>query len=115
MLVYLIQTILIFLSFGFIYFNHKRISNIQINNEALILDTKKKINALNTVLLQKYEQKQNIDSKIMKILINKMNALSSNMTVKDESLINEIDSVKSTLRYLREQNTLFNRFDEESV
>lgn len=115
MIIYFIQSFIIVMSFVFIYFNHKRISTIQFSNDALILDTKNKINALNTVLLQKYERKQNIDSKIMKIIINKLNSLSSKMNNKDESLEMEMDSLKKTLTYLQEQKTLFYNFDEEST
>jgi hypothetical protein len=115
MLIYFIQTLICVASFGFIFFNHKRISTIQFSNDELILDTKMKINALNTVLLKKYEQKQNIDSKIMKIIINKLNSLSSKMNTKDVALELEVESLRKTLIYLQDQKTLFYQFDEEST
>lgn len=115
MITYIIQLLIISFCFGFIYFNHRRISNIQFKNENLILDTKKKINALNTILLRKYEQKQNIDSKIMKIVVNRLNALSANLNSKDNDLQIEIDGLKRTLTYLQDQKTLFYDFNEESV
>lgn len=114
MILYVIQFVIILVCFGFIYLNHLRISNAQFNNDRIILDTKKKINALNTILLQKYEQKQNIDAKIMSILINKLNNISNRMTSKDNALQIEIDNLKSTLNYLQDQSTLFHDFGEES-
>lgn len=114
MILYVIQFIVIIVCFGFIYLNHLRISNAQFNNDRIVIDTKKKINALNTILLQKYEQKQNIDAKIMSILINKLNNISNRMTSKDNALQTEIDNLKSTLNYLQDQSTLFHDFGEES-
>lgn len=115
MIIYVIQFVAIVVCFVFIYFNHIRISNTQYNNDRLMIDTKKKINALNTVLLQKYEQKQNIDSRIMTMIINKLNAISDNMSNKDNALQIEVDNLKSTLNYLQDQSTLFHNFEEESV
>ena len=115
MIEYIIQTFIIALCFGFIYFNNARISNIQFKNEILIQDTKKKINALNTILLRKYEQKQNIDSKIMKIVVNRLNELSTNLKSKDDDLQIEINGLKKTLTYLQDQKTLFYDFGEETV
>lgn len=89
--------------------------SIQHVNDKVLVDTKKKINALNTILLQKYEEKQNIDSKIIKIMINKLNSLSTKVESKDNSLQIEINNLKKTLTYLQEQQTLFYNFDEESI
>jgi hypothetical protein len=89
--------------------------SIQHVNDKVLADTKKKINALNTILLQKYEEKQNIDSKILKIVINKLNSLSSKVESTDQDLQIEINNLKKTLTYLQEQQTLFYNFDEEST
>ena len=115
MLVYLIQFAAIIVCFVFIYFNHTRISKAQLDNDRLMMETKKKINALNTILLQKYDQKQNIDSKIMSMLIRKVNIISDSMDSKDNALQIEIDNLKSTLNYLQDQNTIFNNFEEEAI
>lgn len=115
MITKLIQFLLIFLCFAFIFYNHMRISTIQYKNDELIADTKKKINALNTILLQKYEQKQNIDAKILKIIVDRLNEVSNALNAKDNDLQIEVDSLKTTLNYLQEQNTLFHEFTEESI
>jgi ABC-type transporter Mla subunit MlaD len=110
-----IQIVLAVIFFSFIYFNHNRINNIELKNDRILQDTRKKINALNTVLLRKYEEKQNIDSKIIRIVIDKLNALTNNVNHKDTSLQTDIDNLKRTLTYLQEQKTLFYKFDEEST
>ena len=114
MLELLIQIIVAVIFFGFIYFNHNRINNIQLHNDKILQDTRKKINALNTVLLKKDEEKQNIDSKIMRSVIDKLNSLTTKVDSKDTVLQQDIDNLKRTLTYLQEQKTLFYRFDEES-
>lgn len=115
MLKLLIQIIIAVMFFGFIYVNHNRINNIQSNNDMILKDTRKKINALNTVLLRKYEEKQNIDSKIIRIVIDKLNSLTNKVDNTDTSLQQDIDNLKRTLTYLQEQKTLFYRFEEEST
>ena len=111
----LIQIVVAVMFFGFIYLNHNRINNIQLNNDRILQDTRKKINALNTVLLRKYEEKQNVDSKIIRIVIDKLNSLTTKVDSKDTILQQDIDNLKRTLTYLQEQKTLFYRFDEEST
>jgi signal transduction histidine kinase len=114
MILYLIQILGIVLCFVLIFANHRRIDKIQFNNERLLLDTKQQINALNTVLLQKYEKKQNIDSKIMKLIVEKVNKLTANVNSTDNSLISEVADLKSNIRYLTDQKVMFYEFDEES-
>ena len=110
-----IQILSILICFSFIYLNHIRISNIQFNNDDLIMDTKKKINALNTILLRKYEKKQRIDSQIMNLIVKKLDSLESKLSDKDNTLESEIHSLKKTLSYLQDQKTLFYEFDEEAL
>lgn len=111
----LIQIVIAVVFFGFIYFNHNRINNIQFNNDRVLRETRKKINVLNTVLLRKYEEKQNIDSKIIRIVIDKLNSLTTKVDSKDFQLQTDIDNLKRTLTYLQEQRTLFYNFEEEST
>ena len=111
----LIQIFVILICFSFIYLNHVRIVNIQFNNDDLMTDTKKKINALNTILLSKYEKKQRIDSQIMKLIVKKLDSLESKFSDKDSIFELEIQSLKKTLSYLQDQKTLFYEFDEEAL
>tara|TARA_Y100000389_G_C17359260_1_gene462809 strand:- start:391 stop:738 length:348 start_codon:yes stop_codon:yes gene_type:complete len=111
----IIQIVIAVVFFGFIYFNHNRINNIQFNNERIMQETRKKINALNTVLLRKYEEKQNVDSKIIRIVIDKLNSLTTKVDSKDFQLQTDIENLKKTLTYLQDQKTLFYNFEEEST
>lgn len=115
MLIIIIQVLLIVFMFVFIYYNHLRISNVKINNNEFYNDAKKKLHALNSVMLQKFEKKQNIDSKIMELIIKKLDQFEKNFSSKDETLEAEINALKRTLKYLQDQKTLFYNFSEEDI
>jgi hypothetical protein len=63
MLLYLIQILAIVLCFVLVFANHRRIDKIQFNNEKILLDTKQKINASNTVLLQNMRKNKTLIQK----------------------------------------------------
>ena len=115
MLIIIVQVLLIVFMFVFIYYNHLRISNVKVNNNEFYNDAKKKLHALNNVMLQKFEKKQNIDSKIMELIIKKVDQFEKHFSSKDESLEAEVNSLKRTLKYLQDQKTLFHNFSEEEI
>lgn len=115
MIYIIIQVLLIVFMFVFIYYNHLRITNIKVNNNEFYNDAKKKLHTLNSVMLQKFEKKQSIDSKIMELMIKKIDQFETSFSSKDESLQSEIDALKRTIKYLQDQKTLFYNFSEEDI
>lgn len=81
--------------------------------EIFYKEAKQKINALNTVLLRKYEKKQNLDSKITRIIVQKLDLLESRLSDKDDTLTNDIESIKRTLNGMQDQQSIFSEFIHE--
>ena len=106
----ILQVLFVFVVVGLIVVNHIRINNLSFENEQAIQDTKKKINAINTVLLQKYDKKQNLDSKIMKLMMDKVDILEKKVQQRKINVDIELESLKKTLTYLRDQQKVFYDF-----
>lgn len=106
----ILQVLFVVVVVGLIVVNHIRINNLSFENEQAIQDTKKKINAINTVLLQKYDKKQNLDSKIMKLMMDKVDILEKKIQQRKINVDIELESLKKTLSYLRDQQKVFYDF-----
>jgi hypothetical protein len=110
MYIIILQVLFVVAVIGLIVVNHIRINNLSFENEQAIQDTKKKINAINTILLQKYDKKQNLDSKIMKLVVDKVDILEKKIQQRKINVDIELESLKKTLTYLRDQQKVFYDF-----
>jgi hypothetical protein len=115
MLVNLLYAFLIILLFALVFLNYQRISNIKTDQEVVIKDAKKKINTLNGYLINRYEQKQKIDSKILHLIIQKLNNFEQKFSNKDLTLSNEINSLKSNIKHIMDEKNVFTEFIEEEL
>lgn len=106
---------LIILLFGLVLLNYYRINTIKTDQEFVINDAKNKINALNGMLLSRYEKKQTIDSKILHLIVQKLNDFEKKFTNKDLSLSNDIRSLKSNIRYIMDEKNVFTDFIDEEL
>jgi hypothetical protein len=113
MLYIILQVLFVVAVVGLIAVNHIRINSLSFENDLAIADTKKKINAINSILLQKYETKQNLDSKIMKLIMSKVDLIDKKMQERRVNVDIELGSLKKTLTYLRDQQKIFYDFEEE--
>lgn len=114
MFVLIFQVLFVVAVIGLIVANHIRINNLSFDNETAIVDTQKKINAINSILLKRYEKKQNLDSKIMKMVIDKIEAIETKISNRKLNVDIELGSLKKTLQYLKDQQKIFYDFQEEA-
>ena len=106
MVTFVILLMCIFLLFLITLTNYWRIERMVKNQRDTLAEARKEINALNTILLIRFKNKQRVEHKLLLKIVEKINEIESHYISKDFDLTMDVNELKTTLNKMMEDEKI---------
>tara|TARA_B110000483_G_C18140467_1_gene521217 strand:- start:884 stop:1270 length:387 start_codon:yes stop_codon:yes gene_type:complete len=112
MLTFVILLICIFLLFLITLTNYWRIERMVKNQRDTLTEARKEINALNTILLIRFKNKQRVEHKLLLRIVERIKAIERHYIDTDFNLTIDVDEIKTTLNNMMNDEKILYDFSD---
>ena len=112
MITFVILLTCIFLLFVITLTNYWRIERMVKNQRDTLTEARKEINALNTILLIRFKNKQRVEHKLLLKIVERIKAIERHSIDTDFDLTIDVDEIKTTLKNMMNDEKILYDFSD---